>query len=133
MSDIKFCGAEHRDFFMKSMMKCRSNDCYHRAFIYVMGISPDTRKNISQLFDFKEDCIKPEGLWEGWQTSGTTKVCCLAFNLWSGYTEEGRERYYTPEELFCSKFAPLFMEGVKLRFPEYFRELFPYRQYENER
>lgn len=39
------------------------------------------------------------------------------------YAEEGRERYFTPEELFCCEFAPYFMEGIKVRYPEYCREL----------
>ena len=39
MSEIRFRNAAHRDFFLESMMKCRVNDCYHRAFFYVMGIA----------------------------------------------------------------------------------------------
>ena len=104
MADIKFRGTAHRDFFLENMMKCRVNDCYHRAFFYVMGIASETRANINQMFNFKEDCIEP-------------------FNLWNGYAEEGRERYFTPEELFCCEFAPYFMEGIKVRYPEYCREL----------
>ena len=114
MADIKFRDTAHRDFFLENMMKCRVNDCYHRAFFYVMGIASETRANINQMFNFKEDCIEPEGMHGGWQTSGTVKVCHLAFNLWNGYAEEGRERYFTPEELFCCEFAPYFMEGIKL-------------------
>lgn len=101
MADIKFRDTAHRDFFLENMMKCRVNDCYHRAFFYVMGIASETRANINQMFNFKEDCIEPEGMHGGWQTSGTVKVCHLAFNLWNGYAEEGQERYFTPEELFC--------------------------------
>ena len=123
MADIKFRDTAHRDFFLENMMKCRVNDCYHRAFFYVMGIASETRANINQMFNFKEDCIEPEGMHGGWQTSGTVKVCHLAFNLWNGYAEEGRERYFTPEELFCCEFAPYFMEGIKVRYPEYCREL----------
>ena len=107
MADIKFRDTAHRDFFLENMMKCRVNDCYHRAFFYVMGIASETRANINQMFNFKEDCIEPEGMHGGWQTSGTVKVCHLAFNLWNGYAEEGRERYFTPEELFCCEFATL--------------------------
>ena len=43
------------------------------------------------MFDFKQDCIEPEGMYGGWQTSGTVKVCHLAFNLWNNYVEEGRK------------------------------------------
>ena len=39
MADIRFHNAAHRDFFLDNMMKCRVNDCYHRAFFYVMGIA----------------------------------------------------------------------------------------------
>ena len=33
MADIKFRDTAHRDFFLENMMKCRVNDCYHRAFL----------------------------------------------------------------------------------------------------
>ena len=59
MADIKFRDTAHRDFFLENMMKCRVNDCYHRAFFYVMGIASETRANINQMFNFKEDCIEP--------------------------------------------------------------------------
>ena len=123
MSSIQFRSAAHRDFFLEMMSQCRVNDCYHRAFFYVMGIAPETRANIRQMFDFKDDLIIPEGMHGGWQTSGTVKVCYLAFNLWNNYVEEGREKSFTPEDLFCCGFAPYFMEGIKVRYPEYCREL----------
>ena len=93
MSKIQFRNAAHRDFVLENLDKCKVNDCYHRAFFYVMGISEETRMNIGKMFDFKRDCIIPEGMHGGWQTSGTVKVCHLAFNLWNGFTEEGRESY----------------------------------------
>ena len=99
--------------------------CYHRAFFYVMGIAPETRSNIRQMFDFKQDCIEPDGMHGGWQTSGTVRVCRLAFNLWNGYTDPEHSNAYSPEDLFCCEFAPYFMEGVKIRYPEYCRELPP--------
>ena len=87
MSNLRFASPEHRDFFLDMMSKARRNDCYHRAFFYVMGIAPETRANIRQMFDFKQDCIEPDGMHGGWQTSGTVRVCRLAFNLWNGYTD----------------------------------------------
>jgi hypothetical protein len=123
MPDIRFRNAMHRAFFVEMMEKSKINDCYHRAFFYVMGIASETRQNINAMFDFKHDVIEPDGMHGGWQTSGTVKICHLAFNLWNGYTEEGRERDFTPEELFCCEFAPYFMEGIKIRYPEYCREL----------
>lgn len=101
MAKIQFRNKAHRDFVFENLEKCRHNDCYHQAFFYVMGISEETRMNIGKMFDFKNDCIVPEGMYGGWQTSGTVKVCHLAFNLWNGFTEEGKENLFTPDELFC--------------------------------
>ena len=65
MSKIQFRNAAHRDFVLKNLDKCKVNDCYHRAFFYVMGISEETRMNIGKMFDFKRDCIIPEGMHGG--------------------------------------------------------------------
>lgn len=93
-----------------------------------MGIAPETRANIQQMFNFKEDCIEPDGMHGGWQTSGTVRVCRLAFNLWNGYTEPEQSNAFSPEDLFCCEFAPYFMEGIKIRYPEYCRELAPVKK-----
>lgn len=93
-----------------------------------MGIAPETRANIRQMFDFQQDCIEPDGMHGGWQTSGTVRVCQLAFNLWNGYSGERRGDEYTPYDLFCCEFAPYFMEGIKLRYPEHCRELAPVKE-----
>ena len=120
---VAFKDAEHATFYRRALERSGTADAYHKAFFYVMGIAAETRANINQMFDFKNDCIVPEGMHGGWQTSGTVKVCHLAFNLWNNYVEEGREKSFTPEDLFCCEFAPYFMEGIKVRYPEYCRDL----------
>ena len=122
---IRFKSREHEDFFLEMIGKTERNDCYHRAFFYVMGIAPETRANIHRMFDFKHDRIVPRGMYGGWQTTGTVKVCHLAFNLWNGYMEKEHGQSYTPEDLFCCEFVPYFIEGIKVRYPEYCLELFP--------
>lgn len=119
MIKVNFRSKAHQDFFLKMLSRCKTNDSYHRAFFYVMGIADGTRANINQLFNFKEDCITPDGMHGGWQTSGTIRVCRLAFNLWNGYTEQESICDFTPYDLFCCDFAPFFMEGIKVRYPEY--------------
>lgn len=91
---IHFASREHRDFYHDMMAQSR-----------------------------RQDCIEPEGMHGGWQTSGTVRVCQLAFNLWNGYSAERQGDEFTPNDLFCCEFAPYFMEGIKLRYPEYCREL----------
>lgn len=63
---IHFASREHRDFYHDMMAQSRRQDCYHQAFFYVMGIAPETRANIRQMFDFKRDCIAPEGMHASW-------------------------------------------------------------------
>ena len=90
MADIKFRDTAHRDFFLENMMKCRVNDCYHRAFFYVMGIASETRANINQMFNFKEDCIEPKGMHGGWQTSGQSRSAILLLTFGTGMQRKVR-------------------------------------------
>ena len=70
-------------------------------------------------FNFEKDEIKPESLAAGWQTNGTTKLTRFAYNLWNGYDDKS----CTPYDLFDCSFAPYMYEAVKLRYPEYTRQL----------
>lgn len=119
MGDINFASEEHRDFFYAALEKCGCMDVYHEALLYTLGIARETRENIDQLYRFDDQCINLEGLRAGWQTGGSVRLTRLAFNLFNGFMEEGKERLCTPYALFDCSFATYFMEAVKLRFPEY--------------
>jgi hypothetical protein len=123
MKELHWESPEHRAFFFENLAKAKNDDAYHQAFFYLVGCSSDTRRNINSLFDFKENCIRPEGLEKGWQTGGTRRLCRLAFNLWNGYTEQGGESMATPYELFDCGYARYMLEGIKLRYPEYCTEI----------
>jgi len=123
MAEIKFKSKQHEQFYHTMLEKSGNTDSYHRAFFYVMGIAEETRANINQMFDFKKDRINPDGMQGGCQTSGTVRVCHLAFNLWNGYTKKKHKDDFTPYDLFCCEFAPYFIEGIKLKYPEYCREI----------
>ena len=123
METIRFANKEHKDFYTQMRIKTRNDDAYHRAFFYAMGICEETRRNIRTLFDFKNGGIDPDGLSAPWQTGGTRRLCRLAFNLWNGWTEEGKEQYSAPYELFDCGFAPYFFEAIRLRYPEYCRNM----------
>jgi hypothetical protein len=94
-------------------------DSYHRALIYTLTAVPALRNNIESCFDFEKDEIKPESLAAGWQTGGTVKLTRFAYNLWNGYSDKS----CTPYDLFDCSFAPYMYEAVKLRYPEYTRQL----------
>ncbi|AFV01125.1 MULTISPECIES: DUF6075 family protein [unclassified Dehalobacter] len=123
MENIRFANKEHEAFYFNMLAAAGNTDVYHRAFFYTMGISAETRNHIRSLFNFEENCIRPQNLVAAWQTGGTTRLCRLAFNLWNGWTEDEKEKYSTPYELFDCRFAPYFFEAIPLRYPEYCRSL----------
>ena len=93
------------------------------SFFYCVGISEDTRNHVDRMFDFKERLIKPGALHEGWQTGGSARLTRLAFNLWNGYVEKGEESLSTPYEMFDCGYAPYFYEAIRIKYPEYCRDL----------
>lgn len=126
---ITFRNQEHEMFYRSCLQKCRQQDAYHKALVYCLGISGDTRRNIGRIFDFEKGSVKPKCLEEGWITSGSARVVRMAFNLFcngtpSAYALEGDEKVkecqrYTVEDLFCCEYAVYFWEAVRVRYPEY--------------
>ncbi len=119
----KFSSKAHEAFFYTMLSKAGNTDSYHQALFYTIGISSTMRQNVDRIFNFKEDCIIPEALSDGWQTGSTARTTRLAFNLWNNFVVEGFERHYTPEDLFACSYAPYFFEAIKLRYPEYCRDI----------
>lgn len=125
-----FRNQEHEEFYIENLMRCRYQDAYHKALIYCLGISSDTRRNIKRIYDFNTGDIKPKCLQEGWQTSGSLRVVRLAFNLYCNGTPSvsGKRnvtdklaecRCYTVEDIFCCEYARYFWEAIRIRYPEY--------------
>ena len=131
MKTIRFESKEHENFFYSMLKRTGNTDSYQQAFFYCVGISDTTRRNVERIFDFKQGHIRPEGLHEGWQTSGSLRIVRLAFNLYcdgtpSVYDYEGDSerqvnecREYSVSDLFCCVYARYFWEAVKIRYPEY--------------
>lgn len=116
---IKFKNREHEKFYEQCLGRTGSLDPYHKAFFYTMGISSETRKHIEDVFDFRDDMIRPEGLNKGWQTSGSMCLTRLAFNLWNGWNGDGGATLY---DLFATSDATYMLEAVRLRYPAYCKE-----------
>jgi len=78
-----FANEEHEKFYFEKLEQAEDNltigqvDCYHKALIYILGISEDTRNHFSQIYDIKSGYIKTECLHQGWQTSGSVRVVRL--------------------------------------------------------
>ena len=130
-----FISDEHKQFYFDMQPK----DVYHRALFYLIGLCPDTRRNIDALYD--AEGIKPEAIHAGWQTGTSAKVTRLAFNLYTDgvptayrYEDNGgclpyndddfmECRLYSASDVFCCEYASYFMEAIKLRYPEYIKEI----------
>lgn len=120
----------HEKFFLKTLSLCESKDVYHKALIYCLGINPDTRRHFDRLYDFKQNCLKLEGINEGWQTSGSLAVTRLAFNLYNNGTptmylyEDDAEKQirecarYSVSDIFSNTaYTACFLQAIKLRYP----------------
>ncbi len=57
-----FANEEHEKFYYEKLGQAGCQDCYHKALIYILGISKDTRNHFSQIYDMKSGCIKIECL-----------------------------------------------------------------------
>lgn len=91
-----FKDEEHEKFYYEKLAQARYQDCYHKALIYVLGISKDTRNHFSQIYDMKSEYIKTECPHQGWQTNGSVRAVRLAFNLYTGGTpsvDDYRRKY----------------------------------------
>ena len=49
--EIIFKDEEHEMFYRSCLPKCRQQDVYHKALVYCLGISGDTRQNIERIFE----------------------------------------------------------------------------------
>lgn len=133
-TDMKFYDEEHKEKFVEVLNKMNYIDCYHLSVAYLISMDTVCRKHINQLYDFKEQCINLESLKASWQTSTSRKTTCLAFNLWNGCHSDGEtytdkdgyttplpSRFFAVDEIFSCSYAPFYVEGIKLRYSEYFR------------
>jgi hypothetical protein len=129
---MKFKDNEHRQFYRHSFDASGIvNDGNHRGLFYMLGLHPEMRRNISDLYDYDRDAIRPGGLIQSWQTTGSIRATRLAFNLFNGFNGFNGERHiepeslYTPDKLLDPSLCEYYLEGCRVRYdyiPRYERE-----------
>lgn len=131
---LKFYDEEHKLFYMgkvAELEKLNCNDNYYRALVYVLSISPETRKNFRQIFNMKDGEINIDILQENiWLENDSKKIIRLAFNLFNGCiydslkSAEDKEASlnYGINTIFASKYAKYFVEAIKIKYPDYFKD-----------
>lgn len=118
---INFRDTGHKEFYLSMQEKCREWDIYHKVLFYTLGICPDCRDHIEDLFCF--DCSSDEygikhetAFMHGWHTSGSMTCVRMAFNLFNGYQDDETD----PSNLFAGEYAIYFVEALKIRYPDTF-------------
>lgn len=132
MTERIFDGNEHWFTFTEIINEMKKSDVYHMAVAYLLALDTVTRQHISDIFDYDEDCIKPDALEKPWQTGTSRKTTRLAFNLWNGccydgetytdsegYTADLPSGNYSVADIFSCSYAPYYWQAIKIRFPEY--------------
>lgn len=111
-----FKDIDHEQFYEGNLRMTHSqHDPYRQAFFYVLGITPQTRQHIQDLYDYEEQAIRLDALEQGWQTSTSIKMTRLAFNLYNGYSGDSETRrdnpsQYSPYQLFDTGLMPYFLK-----------------------
>lgn len=122
---MKFRNQEHKDRCYALLGKMTSNDCYHQAAAYLMTLDDVLNKHISEIYDINQRTINSALIQAPWQTGTSKKTFRLLLNLWNGVYNDSRtlrsesSKYYVPDEIFNSSYAPYYWEAIKLRFPWY--------------
>lgn len=135
MTEKMFYDKAHMQAFTECIARMKCSDVYHISLAYLLTLDKICRKHLDRLFDFANDAIKIEALAQPWQTSTSQKTTRLAFNLWNGCSDDGKEytdkdgykvslpsEYYSPSKIFCCSYAPYYWEAIKLRYPEYTKD-----------
>lgn len=131
---MQFVDNEHELFFINTLRELHKKhkiDVYYASLVYTLGINETTRKNFSNIFNMETGEINIDSLQAPWQTNTSSKVTRMAFSLWNGCmynSEQDAENQkiaseYNPSEIFNCPYAPYFYESVKIRYPEYTREI----------
>lgn len=111
-----FTSEEHKDFYINNMELISYKDAYHKSLIYLIGATDTTRLHSRDIYDVLNDQIQLDCFSRGWQTSGTTRICRLAFNLFNGFIDEVDAPLYTPYHLLGYDLDDVFIQAIMIRF-----------------
>ncbi len=115
MAELIFLNDFHKDRYLDLCGAFASIDPYRRVVAYLLSLDDIVFAHRTDLFDFSEEVIIPEGINAGWQTSGTLKVTRMMFNLWNGFVDTDPS-LCTPFNLFYSAYAFYFWQATCILF-----------------
>lgn len=128
---IRYKNDKHENFVRECIRRAKTNEVYHVALFYTLGLSDDCQNNINSLYDFNTGCVKQiRGERYGWITGTSVRLIRLAYNLYNGGAitaheienaeEKCRElKNYLPTEIFGyldSDMKEYCFEAIRIRF-----------------
>lgn len=113
---IIFAGAAHKQFYEEYLAHCKSKDCWHKALIYVLGITEDIRNHIDEVYDIADDSIDRDSLKAGWVTGTDARVMRFAFTLFTDYVPEDDYDTYSLWNIFGYVSSRFLCQALMLRF-----------------
>lgn len=116
MNEIIFRDELHMEMYDELIKRCRRVNNETVPVMYLLALACDSINKAESLFDFKTECIKPDEIHQGWQTSGSIKATRLAFVLWNGFPTEDEQKLNNVYNIFGSGWDEYFIEAIKLRF-----------------
>lgn len=131
---MNFINDEHELFFINTLRKLQEQkqvDVYYASLVYTLGMCEETRKNFKNIFDIEKGEINIDSIGAPWQTDTSAKVTRMAFSLWNNCMYDSEQdaamkktsKNYNIGEIFSCSYAPYFYEGIKIRYPEYTKEI----------
>lgn len=111
-----FTSESHKMFYYEKLRLVPINDSYHRSLLYLIGSTDTTRLHLSDIYDITNDRIILSCLGKAWQTSGTMRLCRLAFNLYNGTIIDKEEAQFTPYYIFGCDLDDVFFQAIMIRF-----------------
>lgn len=130
---MKFIDKEHELFWKEKNLLLQEYGTifsHYKALVYTLGICEITRNNFNKIFDIEKGEINIDSINEPYQTSTSVKVTRMAFSLFNGcnYDSQSDVKKYKVSEnynvsyIFSCSYAPYFVEALKIKYPEDFRE-----------
>ena len=131
---MNFINDEHELFFINTLRKLQEKkqvDVYSASLAYTLGMCEETRKNFNRIFNIQDGEINIDSIGAPWQTDTSAKVTRMAFSLWNNCMYDSEQdaevktvsKNYNVGEIFSCSYAPYFYEGIKIRYPEYTKEI----------
>lgn len=128
LGNIKFKNEMHKENYIYLCALCRRLNEEVSPVMYLLSLFPEDYLScnsamsdigfhkICDCFDFNLMHIKPSGIKQAWQYSGSVKATRLAFCLWNGFPTERPQKNNNVYNIFGSGFDMYFLQAIALRF-----------------